>query len=144
MISVLNMPETKNPFELNGMPLAHQKEVRSISRDIESRSAQYTERGQDIPQKEILKEILNNQPGMSSPQAVSATDDGPSDAARIKLAKKSEKLNEVVKYAKVRGPIKASLLVKKIGDPWLEDQFHDLLIKFHDDLVRANKIKEER
>ena len=144
MISVLNMPETKNPFELNGMPPAHQEEVRSISRGIESRSAQYAERGMDMGNKEILKEVLNSQPFAPSPQATQASGGDMTDADRIKLAKKSERLNEVVKYAAARGLIKASLLVKKIGDPWLEDQFHDLLIKFHDDLVRANKIKEER
>ncbi len=136
------MPESQNPFELNSLPAAHQEEMRSISQGIESRSAQYAESGKEMGKREVLKEVLSSHPSTSASQATLAAD-GETDVDRIKLAKKTDKLNEVVKYASAHGPIKASLMLRKIGDPWLEDQFHDMLIKFHDELVKSGKLKAE-
>lgn len=134
------MSEHQPLFENVNLAESHPREIESISKSIESREVDYSEKGAARNRREIVREVMNEKTA-SAPS--SYQDDTLSAADKVKVMKKEEQLKRVLQYAGEHGPVKASAMVKKIGDPWLEDQFHDLLLKTHDELVRAKQLREE-
>lgn len=138
-----NIPP-QNSFEAPNLPEHHEEEIKSIGQEAEAKGLEYKEQGIEKERREVFKEVTTEKHSEpTSQQAAMKEDDSISEAERIKIANKTEKLNKVMEYASKHGPIKASLLAKRIGDPWLEDKFHDELIKIHDDLVQRGQLKQE-
>lgn len=133
------MPDQK--FSNIELPPKHFEELDALAKNVQEKHIDYSERGVERKRGEILKEVITEKfsPKIASAKTVVADD----DVARIKSAEKSKKLQELVNFAAEHGPVKASLLAKRSGDPWLEDEFHDALIRFHDELVNRGKLKEE-
>ncbi len=134
-------------FENIVLPKEHEETMRSIGQEVVERQVDYSAAGIEKPRKDIFKEVLGQRMQVQggSPQASPApqTSTGPSDSDKVEIKNKSEQLQQLVNIAATKGPIEASLMAQKIGDPWLEDQLHDALISFHDELVSRRKLAEE-
>ena len=127
------------------LPPKHFEELQSLGRSAEEKIVNYSERGIERGRREAFKEAINEraqavQSAQTAPTAKTAADE---DAKRIKALDKSRHLQELINYTASHGPVKASMLARKIGNPYLEDELHDALISFHDELVRRGKLKEE-
>lgn len=136
-----------NGFEKIVLP-EHREELESVGREVAERQVDYVGRGIVKERKDIFKEVLGERMTPQQPAAVSTQTQQQSSAStvdidRVAIADKSQKLQELVNLAATKGPIEASLIARDMNDPWLEDQFHDTLISFHDELVRRKKLQEE-
>jgi len=121
----------------------HESELRSIGSKVQEKALAYSEQGIEKERKMIMREVLGDSsalPQVSTTTSSAATSD---EAKKIKGYDNPRKLQALLEYTAAHGPVAASMLVKKVGDPWLDDEFHDTLITFHDELVRRNKLQEE-
>lgn len=140
----------QNPvsFENIVLPKEHQETIEAIGKEVNERLVDYSATGMEKTRKDVFKEVLGERiqvnpasTGQAPGSSQTSYTPSPTDVAAIK--NKGEKLQELVNIAATKGPVEASLMVQKIGDPWLEDQFHDVLISFHDELVRRRKLEED-
>lgn len=136
-----------NGFEKAVLP-EHREELESVGQEASEKLVDYVGKGITRERKDIFREVLGQraqQPAaQSSAQPVAqARTASQTDVDRIAMMGKSQKLQELVNLAATKGPVEASLVARELDDPWLEDQFHDTLISFHDELVRRKKLKEE-
>lgn len=136
-----------NGFEKAALP-PHVEELKSVGTEAHERQIDYIGKGIVKERRDVFKEVLGeraqpqqNAQGVSVSQNQSMASSAQTDALTAK--NRSEKLQELVNLAATKGPVEASLIARNLNDPWLEDQFHDTLIGFHDELVRRNKLKEE-
>ena len=132
------MDSLQKSFETQPISEAHPAEVGAISKDIEAKSAEYADQGLIKEKREIIKDVLGQQAALPPTSATPTDEHIATEAEKIKTAKKEEQLQTVMRYASTHGPIKASLLVKKTGDAWLEDQFHDEIIKLHEEFSQKS------
>lgn len=126
----------------------HKETIESIGQEAALRHVDYSAGGIEKSRRDVFKEVLGEriQAHIGSTAGSSATvqqSSEPTESDKQAIKNKSAKLQELVNLAATKGPIEASIMVQKIGDPWLEDQFHDVLIGFHDELVRRKKLSEE-
>ncbi len=121
----------------------HESELRALGATAQEKANAYSEQGIEKERKVIMREVLGDgsasAPGATTVSSALVDD----EVKKIKSFDKPRKLQALLNYTAKHGPIAASILVKKVGDPWLDDEFHDTLIVFHDELVRRNKLKEE-
>lgn len=142
------MNMTPEQIEKIVLPPEHERTIESIGEAAREKQIDYVGRGIVKERRDVFKEVLGERISAMKPaepqgQTAVQRSDAEIQAERIKLVEKSKRLQELVNFAADKGPVEASVLVSKIGDPWLEDQFHDTIIKFHDELVRRKKLKEE-
>ncbi|OGY60399.1 MAG: hypothetical protein A3B23_01835 [Candidatus Colwellbacteria bacterium RIFCSPLOWO2_01_FULL_48_10] len=139
------MKDPQINFEDIRLADAHRKEIESIGASAEQKRVDYAEQGIAKERKDLFREAMSDHavPTAQSTQTASDANNAADEVIKIKSAQKSEQLKKVMEYASAHGPIKASLLVRRVGDPWLEDQFHDIMVRFHDELIKRNQLKEE-
>ncbi|HEY4496641.1 MAG TPA: hypothetical protein VI432_00635 [Candidatus Paceibacterota bacterium] len=115
--------------------------IKNIGEQVDSRYKSDIERGIETEKRQIFKEVIEDHS-----KTIDSDDLKREQAEHVKefnSTPEDNRLQKLVDYAASKGPIEASILVKKIGDPWLEDQLHDVLIKFHDELIKRGRLKEE-
>lgn len=121
----------------------HENELRTAGSTVQEKANAYSEQGIEKERKVIMREVLGDS-STSAPATTTVSSAAVDDEVKnIKTLDKPRKLQALLEYTALHGPVAASMLVKKVGDPWLDDEFHDTLITFHDELVRRNKLKEE-
>lgn len=65
------------------------------------------------------------------------------DAEKFRGAEKSQQLQGLVNLAFEKGAAYATEVVKKLDNPYLLDEFHDVLVdKFREELVKRGKLEE--
>ena len=140
------MDSNLSGFEKAVLP-EHREELEAVGQAAQERQVDYIGRGIVKERKDIFKEVLGERatPQQQSQASAQAQQQSSTtaDVDKLAVADKSQKLQELVNLAATKGPVEASLIARNLNDPWLEDQFHDTLISFHDELVRRKKLKEE-
>ncbi len=141
------MDSNLNGFEKAVLP-EHVQELQSVGEEAHERQIDYVGQGIIKERRDVFKEVLGEratpqQTSQVAAQVQSQAASSSTDIDKLTLQEKSQKLQELVNLAATKGPVEASLVARELNDPWLEDQFHDTLISFHDELVRRNKLKDE-
>lgn len=121
----------------------HESELRAAGSTVQEKADAYSEQGIEKERKIIMREVLGDVSSSAPTSTAISPAAADEEVKKIQSLDRPRKLQALLDYTAVHGPVAASMLVKKVGDPWLDDEFHDTLIGFHDELVRRNKLKEE-
>ena len=132
---------TPRPIELKK---EHAHEIERLGAEMQAHIEAHPEIREAKNNREILREVLETK--MNGAHQAIHHDAGPiielsEDIKRVK--EKEKQFDHLLNFMASHGPIQASLLAKKIGDPWLEDRLHDLILKLHDELVKTKQLQEE-
>ncbi|MBI2013438.1 MAG: hypothetical protein HYS87_01275 [Candidatus Colwellbacteria bacterium] len=110
-------------------PERHYEELKTIGESVREKVVNYSEKGIEKKPREVAREAIDEYVAKAKSAQVAGT--LPKiEFAGEEITDKTVKLKKLLDYAAEHGPVKASLAARKIGDPWLEDQLHDSLIKW--------------
>lgn len=131
-----------------------EKEIETLSQKLEEKKSLLAKEQKFLPQekkeivtKEVIREHLEKTPiiPISSRKKISITPQilpsGKISLKDLKKFPKEKQLEILISLALFHSLSQAVSLAKQLADPFLLDEFHDLLVdRFYQELVKRNKI----